>query len=164
MPSSTGSVDRSTSTAAATGSTPAARTASTVSSSEAPVVRMSSTIATRSSGATAQPRRSARPPSATGSANAARTSTTQLARRLEGEQHAPGGRAHHQRRSIRRKGIGQAAAQLDPEARMLEDEELLEVAPGVAPGLQEEVAVEQGAGIGEEGLDRSVAKGRIGHS
>ena len=47
---------------------------------------------------------------------------------------------------------------------MLEDEELLEVAPRVPPGLQEEVAVEERAGIGEEGLDRRGGEGRIGHS
>jgi hypothetical protein len=88
---------------------------------------------------------------------------TQLARRLEGEEDAAGRRPHDQRRSIRCKGGGEAAADLHADARMLQDEELLEVAAGVTAGLEGEVAVEQGTGIGEQGLDGGVAKGRIGH-
>ena len=56
------------------------------------------------------------------------------------------------------------ATDLDAVARVLEDQELLEVAAGMTARLQEEVAVEQRSGIGEEGLDRRVAEGRIGHS
>jgi hypothetical protein len=47
---------------------------------------------------------------------------------------------------------------------MLEDEELLEVSPGVAPGLQEEVAVQQRTSLREQRLNGRAAKGRIGHS
>ena len=48
--------------------------------------------------------------------------------------------------------------------RMLEDQELLEISVCVAPRLQQEVPVEQGAGRGDEGFDRRGAQGRIGHS
>ena len=89
---------------------------------------------------------------------------TELASRLEREENATGGGPDDQRGSVRRKRLGEAAAQLHAVARVLQDKELLEVAAGVAPGLQDEVAVQQGAGIGEEGLDRGVAKGRVRHS
>jgi hypothetical protein len=88
----------------------------------------------------------------------------QVAGRLEGQQHAARGRPDHEGRTIRCKDIRQPAAELVPVARMLEDEELLEVAPRVPPGLQEEVAVEQGSRVGEEGLNARGGQGRIGHS
>ena len=89
---------------------------------------------------------------------------TELASRLEGEQHATGRRPHHQRGSVRRKRLSKAAAYLHAVGRVLEDQELFEVAAGVPPRLQDEVAVQERAGIGEEGLHGGVAKGRIGHS
>ncbi len=95
-------------TTAATGSTPALRTDSPVSTREAPVVRMSST-----------------------------------------------GRSQHLR---------EAATQLDPISGMLENQELFQVASGMAARLQEEVAVQERAGIGEQGLNRRAAQTRIGHS
>ena len=89
---------------------------------------------------------------------------TELACGLEGEEHPTGRRSDHQGGGVWSQRLCEAAAQLHPGARVLQDQELLEVAAGVAARLQEEVAVQQGAGIGEERLDGSVAEVAIGHS
>ena len=114
-PRSTGATERSTITTAASGSTPAARTAPTVSTREAPVVRMSSTSTTRSSAATGQPRRSALPPPGIGLREGGAHAVPELASRLERQEHAAGGRPDDQGGPIRRERLGEAAAQLDAE-------------------------------------------------
>ena len=93
-------------TAAASGSAAGGATASTVSASDAPVVRMSSTSTIRSSALTGQPRRRARCPSlhrlGEDAAHGAPKPLLELPRRLEGEQHAARGGADYQRRVVRR--------------------------------------------------------------
>ena len=84
---------------------------------EAPLVRMSSTSTIRSSPCTGQPRRSAALPGSDrlgeDAAHRVAEAVLQVARRLEGEQHAAGGGTDHQRRVVGAKRLGQAAADLD---------------------------------------------------
>ena len=67
-------------------------------------------------------------------------------------------------RPIRSQRDRETPAHLNAEAGMLKDEELLEVAARVPPGLQEKVSVEQGARALEQLLDGRVGEVRIGHS
>ena len=104
-PTSTASTERSTITVAASGRPPAAATASTVSRTEAPLVRMSSTSTIRSS-ATHRPAAPQRALPGTdrlgeNAAHGVPKPLLQMAGGLEGEQHAAGGGADHQRRVVR---------------------------------------------------------------
>ena len=139
-------------TAQPTISPPAASTAGIIASSEPPVVRMSSTSRTRSPGSIRKPRRNSRrggpSPPLTSSAKIARVPSCRPG--LEGEDHAAGRRAGDE---VDRGLVGRAAVLAGPEAAQLagrrgvgEHRELLEVGVGVAPALEEEVPVAEGAG------------------
>ena len=80
----------------------------------------------------------------------------QLARDLEGEEHAPGRRADHDvhgRAPVRvPDDVREIAADLDDRLGVLEHLELLEVAVAVATALEQEVAVPKRAGRAEQRL------------
>ena len=130
---------------------PAPRPPGIIARSEPPVVRMSSTRTTRSPGAIVKPRRNSRRvvPSAalTSSAKIARSPSCRPVSnaRITPPVVGPATRSAVGRPSARAMLRGPEAAQLARRGRVLEDLELLEVLLAVAPALEQEVAVAQGA-------------------
>ncbi len=149
---------RSTRTAHSTISPPIASTAGSIASSEPPVVRMSSTSSTRSPGSIRKPRRNSRwvAPSSILDLLGEEAPDPELARRLEGEDHAAGRRAGDevdQRRAVvTADARGPELAQLARGGRVREHRELLDVGVAVAPALELEVALAEGAGAPEQRL------------